>query len=167
MQQAFVKICPSCGAEHVLAAEKCLDCDVVLELGEAGGATGEPEADALPPATELAPVVTDRAAWELERMALVLQEAGIPCRIETHPLDADVGASGSGGTTLCIYVLPADRDAAIERVQEHRAASLPGDHEPARFGQTLEACPACGTPLTEGAEECADCGLEFPSVEVD
>jgi hypothetical protein len=39
---------------------------------------------------------------------------------------------------------------------------LPPDFDPLEV-KPADACPACGTPIVAGAEECGDCGLTLPT----
>ena len=142
--------CPSCRVEYLHTAEICADCDVAL----VSGPLPEPEEDAgddgLPPTSELALVLRDQP-WELERVGQMLRSADLGVRIDRV-----------GQRELGLYVLPSDREAALLLVHEYRAATLP-DAEAGAIGETLSACPACGTDLPPGASSCAECGLEFPS----
>jgi ribosomal protein L40E len=165
------KVCPECGAEHVHAALVCADCNVALELAPAG--SGEPATAPLPPAPELAHVAAG-GPWEMERLALALQEAGISSRIDTSPSAqptsrraagaAPRGSPGSGAR-LGLYVLPADADAARLVIQGILLQGGAGGVSPAGERGALDACPACGAPISAAASACSDCGLEFVPVE--
>jgi hypothetical protein len=166
------KVCPECGVEHVHSALVCIDCNVALELAPAAGA--EPAALApLPPASELAQVATG-GPWEMERLALALQEAGFSSRIDTTPPGQPLSQQGArsaprgsaGGTSrLALYVLPAEAEPALALIQELLLQGGTGVDGQAREGDTLDACPACGAGISPVAEACSDCGLEFAPVE--
>ena len=166
------KVCPDCGAEHVHTAVVCADCDVALEIAPIGA--GElPATAALPPASELARVAAG-GPWELERLALELQQAGISSRIESltpaQPSSRQVaaaatrGSSGSGAR-LALYVLPEDADPAGRVIQGILHPDAASGVQPAGEQGALEACPACGAPISGVAAACSDCGLEFVPVE--
>ena len=90
--------------------------------------------------------------WELERTANVLQEAGLPCRIDRHP------PPGQGeGEGLALYVRDEDRTAAEEAIHEYRAEALPDAADFPRAGEVLDACPACGARLEASATACSEC----------
>lgn len=166
------KVCPECGAEHVHTALVCEDCNVGLEIAPIG--TGEPLATApLPPASELTRVAAG-GAWEMERLALALQEAGLSSRIDSVPpaqpssrhvaAAARRGSSGSGAR-LGLYVLPVDEEPARRVIQSVLLQDGVGDVSPGTERDTLEACPACGAPISGVSSACSDCGLEFVPVE--
>src|SRR5262249_58569831 len=73
------KVCPECGVEHVHSALVCSDCQVALvlasEVGEAAPAAP------LPAVSELARLAVG-SPWEMERLALELQQAGISSRVD-------------------------------------------------------------------------------------
>lgn len=166
------KICPECGAEHVQTALVCSDCNVALASAP-GEATGPAAAVELPPASELVRIAAG-GPWELERLALQLQEAGISSRIDSvlpaQPISRGVSAAATrgspgSGARLALYVLPADLDPARRLIESALLEDAPEDAAPGRQGDALEACPACGAPIFGVASACSDCGLEFIPVE--
>jgi hypothetical protein len=166
------KVCPECGVEHVHTALVCADCNVALEIAPTEGAEAPPTAP-LPPASELTRVAAG-GPWEMERLALQLQEAGISSRIDAMPSGqassrpvANAAARGSSGSgiRLALYVLPAEGEPARRVIQGILLQESPGGATPAREGEPLEACPACGAPISAVASACTDCGLEFIPVE--
>jgi hypothetical protein len=159
------KVCPECGAEHVQAALVCADCNVALVSGPLEAAVSLPSAP-LPPASELARVAAG-SPWELERFALQLQEAGISCRVDALPGELATSRRGSFGSAvrLGLYVLPEDAEAARDALQGLLLQHDSSDSAPTPEGTPLEACPACGTPISAAASACADCGLEFVPLE--
>jgi len=173
MPEPREKYCPQCGAAHQAWATRCADCacDLVDEPPPAEVAL--PASD-LPPARELACLGTGDA-WHVRDVAEALQQAGISCRVDSHPPDAPLAGPGfsarrgfSGATTrLGVYVLPGDLDAARRVEHEQRLSRIPGAgaSEAASASHDEEACPACVTPLPASAAECAECGLEFPAAD--
>ncbi len=101
------------------------------------------------------PLFASLAPQVADVFAARLAEAGV--QFELKP--ADIGR----GWEVQIYVPLADIPQA-RRVQLEliRAAvpDLPPDYDP--HALTSEECPGCGTPVIEGAEECAECGLALP-----
>lgn len=166
------KVCPECGVEHVHTAVVCSDCNVALEIGSTE--TAKPPTTApLPAASELTRVAAGNP-WEMERLALQLQEAGISSRIDTNPPRqaisrhvADAAARGSSGSSarLALYVRPAQAESARRVIRSILLQDSPDGEAQAREGATLEACPACGAPISAVASACSDCGLEFVPVE--
>src|SRR5262245_39002930 len=163
------KLCPECGAEHVHTAVICVDCNVALEIAPAEGPEPLPSAP-FPPASELTRVAVG-SPWELERLALHLQEASLSSRIDRvgpgePALRQAPGAAPRGsGARLALYVLPEQADAARGVIQDVLLRDAPGAGTEAREGAPLEACPACGAAISPTASACADCGLEFVAVE--
>lgn len=165
------KVCPECGAEHVSTALVCADCNVTLEI--AATETAQPPNAALPPASELARLATG-SPWEMERLALLLQEAGMSSRVDTMPSERAISrhvsnaaprGSSRSGARLALYVLPAEVEAAGRVIQGVLLQDSPGGAAPAREGASLEACPACGAPISAVASACPDCGLGFVPIE--
>src|SRR5262245_1417257 len=165
------KTCPRCGVEYVATALVCSDCNVALEVLPTEGA--EPPAIAsLPPASELTRIAAG-GPWEMERLALELQEAGISSRIDAMPSGAPssrpvAGAPprGSGaGARLALYVPPSEEELARSVIQGILAEAGAGGGGRAREGESLDACPACGAAISPIASACADCGLEFVPLE--
>ena len=164
------KVCPECGAEHVHTALICVDCNVGLEIAPTEAAEPPPTA-AFPPASELTRVAVG-SPWEMERLALQLQEANLSSRIDpVSPAELDAtrrarGAAARGsGARLALYVLPEDAESARGLIQGLLLQEAPGATAEAREGAALEACPACGAPISATASACSDCGLEFVAVE--
>jgi hypothetical protein len=166
------KICPECGVEHVRTALVCSDCNVALV--SASGEVAAPAAAAeLPPAAELVRIAAG-GPWELERLARELQESGISSRIgsplPTPPISrgaasAATRASPGSGARLALYVLPADLDPARRLLEKVLLPEAPDGVAPGAEGDALEACPACGAPISGVASACSDCGLEFVAVD--
>jgi hypothetical protein len=164
------KYCPQCGAAHQAWATRCADCDCDL-VAEPPSPEIAPASE-LPPARELACLGTGDA-WHVRDVAEALQEAGLSCRIDSHPPDAPLAGPGfsarrgfSGETTkLGVYVLPDQLERARRVEHAHRLSRIPGASETAAAPHDEEACPACGVPLAPAAAECAECGLEFPAAD--
>ncbi len=91
-----------------------------------------------------------------DQFAARLAEGGV--EFELKP--ADIGR----GWEVQIYV----RRSQIEQTRAIEAAfirtavpDLPPDYDP-HAAAPSEDCPGCGTPIVEGAAECAECGLALP-----
>ena len=91
-----------------------------------------------------------------EQFSARLADAGVS--LELKP--ADVGR----GWEVQIWVprsqIPQARAVEVAFIRE-RVPDLPPDFDP-HATTTSEDCPACGTPIVEGAAECAGCGLGLP-----
>ena len=164
------KVCPECGVEHVHTALVCADCNVALEIAPAETAEAP---TTLPPAAELTRVAAGDP-WEMERLALQLQEAGISSRIDTippgqaisrHVANAPARGASASGARLALYVLPAEEEPARRVLRGNLLQDGSGGAARAQEGVSLEACPACGAPISAIESECSDCGLEFVPVE--
>jgi len=170
------KVCPECGVEHVHSALVCSDCQVALVLASEVGEAPPPAP--LPSAAELTRVAVG-SPWEMERLALELQQAGISSRVDAPSPGAPASRSlantapRGSGARLALYVLPDDAEPAaavirgllLEDPSGEAGPARLGEAGPAREGEAREACPACGAPIAAGAAECADCGLAFVAVE--
>lgn len=163
-EAADYKVCPHCGGEYRLDAVLCADCGVELvfpeELDEAPeDAPVDPDLD-LPPALpfagplhKLAPsddliCICCRPLGPLETLSGELDNAGI-----AHCLERLLSKRGAA----CLYVLPADSDAAA--AIDARLWSAPVFDNSPELRAELTACPACGTPHALDAIECRGCGL--------
>jgi hypothetical protein len=111
-------------------------------------------------------LVSRGGPWELERQAEHLAAEGISCRIETDPPGEPIPSrgvfrGGAGyGQQLAIYVAEGDADRAFALIDDFEASRMPHVgtvHE----AEESDVCPACQTPYSSAATECAECGLLF------
>jgi hypothetical protein len=147
------KICPECGAEYLQHIEKCADCGSALLLPEEYEKAQEERKRTAGKAVEDRAVVTEGDLDWLRELRVVLIDSGIPCTIHSE----DCGAGCCGGTCRLV-VSPDDLQRAKERVEEYFMEvdpELRTSNEMIREGK----CPACGSPVADGARECPDCGL--------
>ncbi|MEM7411117.1 MAG: zinc ribbon domain-containing protein [Myxococcota bacterium] len=156
------KVCPSCREEFQRTVEFCSDCDVPLVFpGE------EPAEEAA--SQEPLELLTKGGPWQLEALAEHLAQRGIPCHIDTDPPQAAIQGPQSyrrtgfqgRATELALYVATSDLGDARGLAEEHLRSRLPDGGEEIAEGEILDACPACETPLTPGADACGECGLPF------
>lgn len=167
------KVCPQCGVEYVHTALMCTDCGVSLDASGDRPFELESTPDPLPATSELQRIAAG-SPWEMERLALELQQEGISSRIETVPTgppnDREAARSSrrsSAGLNIRVglYVAPQEAESAERIIRQlilpHEADAL--EHSPP--GAELDACPACGAAISDAATACTDCGLEFVSVE--
>jgi ribosomal protein L40E len=178
-EEPSYKVCPRCGGEYRLDAERCADCGVELVFPDAAPAVAarldlpqEEAEDDLPfagPLHELPPsddevCVCCRSTRALLHLSRELDTAEIAHRVEvaSHGSSVNMGAGGSAGTSItffgCLYVLPAHGDAAAAI-----DAELFGGVSVEAAAAELTVCPACGTPRPPGALECSECGLVLGS----
>lgn len=145
--------CESCDCQLPDESRSCPHCDRPL---------GEPSLD-----DESLVLIASLDAFESRRLLDRLTEAEIPFLVLS---DADArrrvqgGARGFAGVN--VFVPAEQRTRAREIQQEVLRESLPDlpeDFVPPPDG--AETCPACATPLAQDAEQCAECGLEFPSAD--
>ncbi|HEX3531870.1 MAG TPA: hypothetical protein VH988_32835 [Thermoanaerobaculia bacterium] len=166
------KVCPRCGGEYRLGIERCADCGVELvfpaELSE--DAEEEPaEADldfalevpfaaplhSLEPSDDLV-CVCCRYLRALQALSRALDDAGIAHCLE--PLrSTKTWRRSRRSEAACLYVLPADGDAAA--AIDAGLGSVPLVEDDPNLRAELTVCPACGTPHALGVTECRGCGL--------
>ena len=164
------KTCPECGGEFQAWVTRCPDCDVALVI--ASGEVAPTVTRELPHAREL--VCVERGdPWHLREIAERLQQQGVSCRIDVYPPDAPIQpparrGSAAGASRFGLYVCAEDLALAQQIRSEHLQRVVPDAAAPVvEAGAVLADCPACGTPLGEGAVSCASCGLEFPELGTD
>jgi len=107
--------------------------------------------------------------WRVREIAEALENAGITCRVDTHPPGGAVAplrtrrAAGEA-TQLGVYVAPGDLAAALAAASEHERSRMPEvEGEGPAWDGDPGSCPGCGTALPPASEACAECGLEFPA----
>jgi hypothetical protein len=162
-ESASYKVCPRCGGEYRLDIERCADCEVDLVFpAEAEEALLEAEPADLDLPLEIPFVsplhtlqldddlvcVCCRSLGALQAVSGALDRAGI-----AHCLDP----LQSRKEAACLFVLPADGDAAAAIDAGLWSAPLVDDDPELRAELTV--CPACGTPHALGVTECRGCGL--------
>jgi hypothetical protein len=105
--------------------------------------------------------LTWRRPAEIQDLVDALEQAGVRLVLAD---DSQVRMQGRGGigqfTGLYVFVHPQDLERAREIEQRQLRETLPDLPEDGAVAP--DGCPACGAPLTEGAAECAECGLAFP-----
>ena len=153
----MLKICPQCRDEFKQTMSECPDCLVTLEFQDPS-APYVPRAEPTPQLESLVAIHRDRP-WALEAAARLLQEAGVGSQIDAFP------PGSSDGSNLAIYVEEANAETAREIVDAYTASRMP-EHEGGEAGAVMAECPACSAPLAGDLSTCAECGLEFPELEV-
>jgi hypothetical protein len=166
-----VKLCPECHTEYYPHIERCADCGALLLSPEDYQAAKEvkQEEKKVQEQEEIsnyegleAPVVAVRQGsikW-IDELFSVLIDANINCLV-----NADDGCKKGGcGSTCRLLVSFKDFKKAHELIEEYCRQIHPeieASEELFRQGK----CPACGSPVGQGASECADCGLTLLIVE--
>ena len=92
----------------------------------------------------------------LGELRTILIDTGIPCAIIS---DAACNKSCCGNTCQLI-VSTEDLERAQERIEEYFMEM----HPEIRTSKELinqGKCPACGSPVSDGDNQCSDCGLMF------
>ena len=155
------RLCPTCREEYTLAVLRCVECDVVLVAP--GEIPEEPVALEMPPASQLECVRVAPRAW-VRALSGALEELGVAHRVEpSSPQDAPEGqtAESFGDADLFGLYVRGDALAAAREIDGRiEEQVLPREGEALGEGDT-DACPACGSDLSDVAEECPDCGLPF------
>ncbi len=154
------KICPECATEYLPHVEKCADCDAVLLLHEEYRSVQEERKRLTEKAIRNAVVVREGDLKWLDELCNVLIDAGIPC-IVTSDTSCNKGCCGDKWRLI---VSKEDVERAKERIEEYFMEMHPeirASNELASQGK----CPACGSPVIAGANDCPDCGLKLVIIE--
>jgi rRNA maturation endonuclease Nob1 len=154
------RICPECETEYLPHMEKCSDCGAVLLLPEELRKAKQEKQRIRQKAVENTAVVREGDLDWLRELRAVLADAGIPATVRA----ADDCGKGRCGGTHWLTVSSDDLERAQERIEEYFMESNPE----VRASKELLGrgkCPACGSPVSEEARECADCGLPLVIVE--
>jgi hypothetical protein len=154
------KICPDCEMEYLPHIVKCADCGAVLLLHEEHRQTQEEKKRLMAKAVENSVVVREGDLKWLGELYNVLINAGIPCTVTS---DASC-RKGCCGDKYRLIVSAED----LKRAQERIAEYFMEIHPELRASNELISqgrCPACGSPVGAGDNECSDCGLTLVVVE--
>jgi len=154
------KICPDCEIEYLPHIEKCADCGAVLLSHEEHRQAQEEKKRLMAKAVENAAVVREGDLKWLGKLYNVLIDAGIPCTVIS-----DAGCNkGSCGNKCRLMVSAEDLERARERVEEYYMEIHP-ELRAANELLSQGKCPACGSPVAAGDNECSDCGLTLVIIE--
>jgi len=154
------KICPDCETEYLPHIEKCADCGKVLLLHEEYRSVQEERKRQTDKAIRNAVVVREGDLKWLAELSNVLIEADISCAV----------TSGTGCNKGCcgdkwqLIASKEDLERARQRIEEYFMEL----HPEIRASNELVSqgkCPACGSPVVAGANECPDCGLTLVIIE--
>ena len=154
------KICPECEIEYLPHIEKCADCGAVLLLHGEHKQAQEEKMRLMAKAVENAVVVREGELKWLGELYNVLIDAGIPCTVTS-----DTGCN-KGHCRDKFRLIASKED--IERAQERVAEYYREIHPELRASHELVSqgkCPACGSPVGAGDNECSDCGLTLMIIE--
>ena len=152
--------CPRCRCEYLGSVLVCADCGVELVPEHSLESLGR---DEMPGIADLTCVRAASVSWA-QALSQRLAKAGISHRIEAVPDEAEgEGVRGEPDALLPygVWVLEADLPAAREVDEDFLRSQIPdlpedlSAHAPAGEDQ----CPACGTAVSQDAQECPDCGL--------
>jgi uncharacterized OB-fold protein len=154
------KICPNCATEYLPHIEKCSDCDIVLLLHEEYRSVQEEKKRLAEMATRNAVVIREGDLKWLDELYTVLIDAGISCTVTS-----DTGCNkGCCGDKWRLIVSKEDVERAKERIEEYFMEIHPeirASNELASQGK----CPACGSQVVAGVNDCSDCGLKLVIIE--
>jgi hypothetical protein len=154
------KICPDCEIEYLPHIEKCADCGAVLLLHNEHRQAQEEKKRLMAKAIENAAVVREGDLKWLGKLYNVLIDAGIPCTVIS-----DAGCKkGCCGNKCRLMVSAEDIERARERVEEYYMEIDP-ELRAANELISQGKCPACGSPVAAGVNECSDCGLTLVIIE--
>ena len=154
------KICPDCETEYLPHIEKCADCGTVLLLHEEYTSGQEEKKGLMEEAIRNAVVVREGDLKWVDELYNVLIDAGIPCAATS-----DAGCNKSCcGDKWRLIISKEDLERAKERIEEYFMEM----HPEIRASKELVSqgkCPACGSPVLAGVNECPDCGLILVIIE--
>jgi arginyl-tRNA--protein-N-Asp/Glu arginylyltransferase len=154
------KICPDCETEYLPHIEKCADCGTVLLLHEEYSRVREEKKQLAEKAVRNAVMLREGDLKWLDELCNVLIDAGIPCSVIS-----DEGCNkGRCGDNWQLIASKEDVERAEERIEEYFMEM----HPEIRASNELVSqgkCPACGSPVRAGANECLDCGLTLVIIE--
>ena len=154
------KICPNCEIEYLPHIEKCAVCGAVLLLHEEHRQAQEEKKRLMAKAIEKAAVVREGDLKWLGKLYDVLIDAGIPCTVIS-----DAGCKKGCCSNKCQLIVSTED---LERAQERVAEYYMEIHPELRSSNELISqgkCPACGSPVGAGDNECSDCGLTLVIIE--
>ena len=154
------KICPDCEIEYLPHIEKCADCGAGLLLREEHRQAQEEKKLLMAKAIEKAAVVREGDLKWLVKLYDVLIDAGIPCTVIS-----DAGCKKDCCSNKCRLIVSTED---LERAQERIAEYYMEIHPELRASNELLSqgkCPACGSPVGAGDNECSDCGLTLVIIE--
>lgn len=160
MTMEIYKICPDCGAEYYPHIEKCADCGAALLLREEYEKVQEEKKRLMEKAIENEVTVRDGDLDWIGELRTVLIDAGIACSIRS---DTACGNSCCGDK-CCLVVQRQDLERAEKRIAEYFNEIHPEMQASSEL-ISQGKCPACGSPVEDGAGECPDCGLALVIVE--
>ena len=154
------KICPDCEIEYLPHIHTCADCGAVLLLHEEHRQLQKEKKRLIEKAVENAAVVREGDLKWVGELYNILIDAGIPCSVTS-----DVGCNKGCRSNKCqLLVSKEDLERAQERIAEYYREIHPElrvSHELVSQGK----CPACGSPVGAGDNECSDCGLTLVIIE--
>lgn len=149
-----IKICPDCSSEFYAHIETCADCGAVLLWPEELKRVHEKRQRTMEETFEDPVAVREGDPKWMKELCDVLIDAGVPCVVHA---DKDCGRGCSGhGYRLVVSAKNAER--AVEIIEDHCALVHPELRE-SRDLMSQGKCPACASPVSADARECADCGL--------
>lgn len=162
MSERF-KRCERCGSDYVWTMESCIDCGGPLTEVDPRMSTPPRGRREPPPPPDLRPAQVFTAADQpfvlrqeelpyVQVLAERLRGAGIRYAV----LPPDTSREG-GSTKYSVHVATDDFDAALA-VDRQVFAELVPEFE-TLVDLDTDGCPACGTPRSPGAVDCAECGL--------
>ncbi len=142
----MIRLCPECGEEFRPEIERCSDCGAAL--GPAIAEDAQPAPAAATPRAEVAyeMLVRDLAKDAAQAACDRLAAAGVRFRLGAH------------GYSLVLSVARDDAATARRILEEAGLATFGGEAAPA-VSEDGGSCPACGTDVAAGVEECPTCGL--------
>lgn len=154
-----IRVCPDCGSEFQPHILECIDCgaatrpatDLPLQPEPAPPperSSSPPAIPSLVPGMEAHPLRQAPLEWARD-LSQYLIDHGVSCRVEP--------CRSEGCTSqFTVTVAPGDMERARELDHRFLLQEVP---DAAYVNLETEGCPACGTPLGQGQDECPECGL--------
>jgi predicted amidophosphoribosyltransferase len=158
------KICSKCGTEYSVEAQVCADCGGTLVFPQDYGKRFEAPAEG-----EDLVLIREATLGYLKELLELVAKKGIRAGIRLH--DQEPGAcsprSCASQPLFGLYVAKGDESAAKEIDRTHWLRGAPEHASSFTYTESElhGICPACSSPVPEGAAACPECGLVVGSVE--
>jgi len=158
----LIKVCPDCLTEYYPHIQLCADCGSTLLTPEENQAMQEEKKQRRDKLPEDAVVVREGSLQWMDELYNVLIDSNISCVVHS-----DAGCKkGCCGNTYRLLVASGDAERANDHIEQYCAEVHP-ELRTSREMMSRGQCPACGSPVSSDAAECADCGLTLLIIEDD
>jgi predicted amidophosphoribosyltransferase len=164
MNEHLIKICSTCGAEYTVDAQVCADCGGKLVFPQDYDKRFD-----VPAEGEEQVLIREAPLGYLKEVLEHMTKRGIRASFRLH--DQEPGTcsprSCASQPLFGLYVAKADEAAAKEVDRAHWLRGAPEHASSFTYTESelKGICPACSSPVPEGAAACPECGLVVGSEE--